>query len=371
MKILFVGRNCNVGGGCTFRYRASLGLLARGHEVSLAAQGGPMAEKFRAAGVKVHTLLPTPFNRFQLKGLLNKGGFDVVHACNPTAGDDVFVASGKRKPRIGFVQSIHGVLPPSVKSAAGNPSLTESDEILCFDRFARESLQKLPGMENRTIRHVPRPVEKRSETVHPQSPPKLTMVSRLSKSKGKTAVAAIEAIDQLQAEYPGLGLHIVGDGSMRGEVQRLCGLLNAKYGKELCQAPGALVDPFPAMTSASGVIGTAYVALEALFHEIPVIASGYEGYGVVTPENLEFAVDCNFGDSWSGDDKKDLHKEITTELMLEGFRSVLGSVSTPQGRADLVEIRERLEQNHSLDEVAKRLEAVYELAIATKAGRSS
>jgi glycosyltransferase involved in cell wall biosynthesis len=371
MKILLVGRNCHVGGGCTFRYRASLGLLARGHEVSLAAQGGPMADKFRAAGVKVHTLLPTPFNRFQLKGLLNHGGFDVVHACNPTAGDDVFMASGKRKPHFGYVQSIHGVLPPSVKSAAGNPSLTQSDEILCFDRFALESLQKLPGMEHRTIRHVPRPVEKRSEKVQQQTPPLLTMVSRLSKSKGKTALAAIEAVDTLQSEYPGLSLHIVGDGSLRGEVQRRCTEVNAKYGKTLCEAPGASVDPFPAMTSASGVIGTAYVALEALFHEIPVIASGYEGYGVVTPENLDFAVDCNFGDSWSGDDKVDLHKEITTELMLDGFRTVLSRAGIPEGRAASAEIRRRLEMNHSLDQVAQRLEAVYALAIAAKERRNS
>lgn len=358
MKILFVGRNCQVGGGCTFRYRASLGLVGRGHQVFLAAQGGEMVSQFQAAGVRFGATLPTPFNRWQLKNLIKREGFDMIHACNSSAGDDVAWVAERLDAPPPWVMSVHGVLPPSVRDASANVSFTRAHQLICFDRFALQSLQNLPGLE-RTVLHVARPVETRP-AASPGDPPHFAMVSRLSKTKGKGALAAIDAIDSLQNEFPGLSLQIVGAGSLFGDVKARCEAVNGKHGKALCQTLGALTDPFPVMAQAVGVVGTAYVALEALFHEIPVVAVGYQGYGIVTPQNLEEAISCNFGDSWFGEDSP--LKPITCALIVEGFRSILTHSVTPEGRADLQIISAQLRRKHSLDAVAKSLEDVYTLA---------
>lgn len=355
MNLLFVGRNCNVGGGATFRLRASLGLLGRGHTVSLAARGGPLQPRFEKAGVTVYRTWITPFNRRQLVGLLKKHRFDVVHVCNSTAGDDVAWAMrklGREAPA--WVLSVHGNLPAYVQ---GNVCLREAGEVMTFDQSALDRLNEIPWMRERNVHMMPRPVEKRDLTVGPTSPPHFVMVSRLSKTKGPAALAAIEAVEQLEGRFPGLSLTIFGDGSMHEAIVARGKELNEKLGREAIKAPGSVTDPFQAMAGAAAVIGTSYVALEALFHAIPVVAAGYEGFGVVDEANLVAAVACNFGDGFPG-----LQPQVTPEFLIAGFERVLMHFSTTEGRAELERMRVRLEQEHSLDAVGARLERIYQKA---------
>lgn len=365
MKILFVLRNLKVGGGTTFLLRAAMGLIARGHQVEVAAQPGEMKGRLQSVGVRVHLLPPTPFNRLQLRALL-KRDFDIVHACNPTAGDDIVWVMRHLSPsksRFAFVLSIHGNLPDYVE---GNVCLREAHEVMTFDQSALNRLNKIEWMRARQVHLISRPVEKRDLTVGPTAPPHLVMVSRLSKTKGPAALAAIEAVEALEPRFPGLSLTIFGEGSARDSIGGRARQLNQKLGREAIHAPGSVTDPFRAMAGAAAVIGTSYVALEALFHAIPVLAAGYEGYGVVDENNLKDAVDCNFGDGFPG-----VQPRVTAQWLLPGFERVLTHFSTPAGRAELERMRARLEANHSLDAVAARLETIYQRARdARKAGRS-
>ena len=354
MKILFVGRNCHVGGGCTFRYRASKGLLARGHEIHLAAQGGPMALKFVEIGVRFHRVLPTPLNRLQLALLLKRERFDIVHACNPTAGDDVLWA--QRFADAPFVVSVHGVLHDHI---TGNECLRQARTVMAFDDSALERLKRIPFLQGREMPRVRRPVEPRDVAGAPDSA-RLVFVSRLSKSKGRGALAAIDAAQVLLSEFPELKLEIVGDGSLHTEVARKAQESNARNGREMVQMHGMLTDPLPVVNGGGGVIGTAYVALEALFHGIPVVAVGYDHYGVITEANFNEAVDCNFGDSLLE------RHEITPSLLEAGMREVLTHFATPEGREEMKRLRHNVERNHSLESVACCLEAIYERALDTK-----
>jgi glycosyltransferase involved in cell wall biosynthesis len=216
-------------------------------------------------------------------------------------------------------------------------------------------------MRQREVPLMPRPVERRDLHVGPTAPPHLVMVSRLSKTKGPAALAAIEAVEQLEPRFPGLSLTVFGEGSLRDAISSRGKILNEKLGREAVKAPGSVTDPFVAMAGASAVIGTSYVALEALFHAIPVVAAGYEGFGVVEAANLDEAVACNFGDGFPG-----LQPEVTPPFLIQGFERVLTHFPTPAGRAELEHIQSRLETMHSLDAVAARLESIYERAIATR-----
>ena len=368
MKILFVGRNCQVGGGSTFRYRASLGLIPLGHQITLVAAKGAMAPDFRALGVR-HVQVPqSPFNRARLITLLRSERFDLIHSVTPTAGDDVAFAlrfvDPKKRPA--WVLSIHGVLPAQVKTASDNPCLLGADEVICFDDFALKRLRSIPGMEHREIHQVPRPVEEHpmpaSAREEALGSKRLVMVSRLSKSKGKTALRALEAVEALLPEFPDLHLKIIGDGSQHADIARRCAELNARVGREIASAPGFLVHPFGEMARARAVIGTAYVALEALFHGIPVVASGYEAFGLVTPQNLDEAVACNFGDGYPG-----LHAEPTRALFEDGFRRILENAFVDED----AQIAERVRARHSIPAVAGRLETIYNLARAKRAATLS
>src|SRR5688500_89063 len=67
MNILFLGRDLRIGGGTTFRLNVSRGLMARGHDVWVAGQPGEMARRLSEAGVHPLRVLPSPFNRWQLR----------------------------------------------------------------------------------------------------------------------------------------------------------------------------------------------------------------------------------------------------------------------------------------------------------------
>jgi len=351
MKILFVGRNCKVGGGCTFRYRSALGLIERGHDVFLAAQGGPMAGRFGAAGVKHYKVLPTPFNRLQLASIMRKEKIELVHACNPTAGDDVVFARRLLKHKPKFVMSIHGNLPDYVK---GNRCLREASQLMTFDQSALDRLRRFDFLKDRPIHLIRRPVERRELPHRSESNKSVVTVSRLSKSKGPVAVAAIEAVVHLQRDYPGLSLTIVGNGTMLRTIRSQAESVNKQLGFPAITVTGMLVDPFPVMAAASCVVGTSYVALEALFHGIPVVAAGYEGYGLVTLDGLEEAIACNFGDGFPG-----IQEKVTKEMLAEGFRQVFEKTATPEGREEYVRIREYLEEHHSVSRTAEALERIY------------
>lgn len=351
MKILYVGRNCKVGGGTTFRYRASLGLVSRGHQVFLLSQDGPVRPQFEALGVRFIKVPVTPFNRLQLITALRREKFDVVHACQTTAGDDVAFALRYVRPRPTFVVSIHSALPESVK---GNDCLREASQLMAFDQGAINRLRRIEFLKDREIHLVRRPVQRRDKTAPPAIPPKIVMVSRLSRQKGPVALAVLDAVVALQSEWPGLSLRIVGGGSLEESIQRRGDEINRQHGRVIVETVGMQVDPFPSTVDAACVVGTAYVALEALFHEIPVVAAGLDAYGVVTLDNLQEAVDCNFGDA-----KPPVHREMNVDLFTEGFRQVLTMTSTPEGREHYRLIRERLEQHHAVERVAERLEQIY------------
>lgn len=354
MKILYVCRSIGIGGIPNVRLRAAHGLIPRGHEIHLLGQSGVMAPEFRKAGVHLHLCGPSPLNRLQLALLLRRERFDLVEADNSTAGEDVLAAfqlaglSGAKRPA--FVVAVHGLFPARITC---DPCLPRTDCVLVFDVSTLTRLRRLEGMADQPIKMVRRPVEAYDFPVQPEAPPHFVFVSRLSKSKAVGARAAIEAIAELEATHPGLHLTIVGEGSQRKELQKLACDLNKRKNRKVVALTGALKEPFPLMARATGVIGTAMVAMEALFHEIPVVAAGYQGYGTITPDNLDEAIECNFGDAVLET------RPITKTLLFDGLKHILTEHDSANEKAALRTIAERLRRDHSEKVVATGLERIY------------
>ncbi len=374
MKILFVCRSINIGGIPNVILRAARGLIERGHEIHVCAQGGVMAPEFRQAGIRLHLTGPTPFNRPSLALLLRRERFDLIHADNSTAGEDVLTAfrwaSLNESKRPAFVVAIHGLFPPRITVDA---CLPRTDRMIVFDTSTTARLRRLEGMTEHPIEMVRRPVQARDvpirdeqlrgEQLRGEQPPHFVLVSRLSKSKSVGAVAAIEAVAELEGAHPGLHLTIVGEGSRRQSLQKLANELNARRHREIVRLVGALKDPFPLMATATGVIGTAMVAMEALFHEIPVVAAGYQGYGTVTPDNLDEAIECNFGDAVLEP------RPISKTLILDGLSHILSTRDSPGEKAALAIVAQRLRRDHSESAVAMGLESIYQETVLAHAAR--
>lgn len=342
MKLLFAARDAKIGGPSTFLARSLRGLSEGAHELHLAAQGGPMRARFESLGVRFHRVWPSPFNRVVLKKLLRAEQFDVVHALNAVVGDDVLAAlPGASK--LPLVVSVHGKLS---EKRANNACLRAASAVVAFDDEAAQSLESFSFLRGTTVHRVPRPVEPRWEPgARPPrgENPTVVVLSRLSKRKSAGAMALLEAAPALKARFPELRIEIVGDGSHAREV-----VARARSVGPWVQWHGALADPFPVLERAHVVVGTAYVALESLFHEIPVVGAGYTGFGLVTLENLDEAIACNIGDS----PRAGLPEIEASWMERDVARALDGEVSSH-------EIAEIVRGRHDYRVTAARLEAIY------------
>lgn len=187
-------------------------------------------------------------------------------------------------------------------------------------------------------------------------------------ARGHTVeVAARNGALKTRLQAAGVRVHLLpptpfsGEGSAREAVGVRAKSPNEKLGREAVKAPGRGTDPFEAMAGAVAVMGTSYAAPEALFFAIPVVAAGYEGYGVVDENNLDDAVACNFGDGFPG-----VQPQVTSEWLMPFFEHILTHFATDAGREELERMRIQLEANHSLAAVVARLEGIYQRAQEAK-----
>ena len=136
----------------------------------------------------------------------------------------------------------------------------------------------------------------RAELQIPEEERLAVIVSRLAWEKTRVVEAAIQAVVNLQGEFP-LHLAIVGGGAHQPLVHAAARLANAAVNKEVVRVIGQRIDPLHCFQAADVVIGTARVALEALSCQRPLIAGGNASYvGYLEPSNLEKAWSVYFGD---------------------------------------------------------------------------
>jgi glycosyltransferase involved in cell wall biosynthesis len=359
MRIMLVGRNAQIGGGSTFRLNIGRGLISRGHEVALAAMGGPMVARYREAGIRYHWVPPFPIFTARLAAAIRSEGVNLVHASNTTAGDLALMAC--RRAGVPLVVSLHNTI---ADHESRHPCLKEARRIIVFDAGAAASAGKFTQeFDTEKIVRAPRPVEHCPADQREISPLHLVYVARLSSRKGKVALSLLEAFASLARESAGARLTILGDGSMRKAVAERAAQVSAATRCPV-EVRGQVVDPLPVMRTAGVVIGAGYAALEAVMQGRAVIGAGFNGFGLVTASNVLDALDCNFGDT--------VHRwNMTPENFLAALRTARDAWKTPSTRMDLWELDRIVAPRHGIPAVAARLEQIYAEAIAVPAGRQA
>lgn len=352
MRILYVGRNAKVGGGTTFRLNIARGLIARGHQVWLAAWPGEVLPRYREAGVQYVWTPPAPWGAPFVMRAIRRYGIDLVHASNTTPGDAATWAC--ERTGTPMILSIHGLLH---RNDRNHRCLKFARKILTFEEAAVERLQKpWSPVEMEKVILLRRPIEHRPQFPSDERHFRIVYVGRLSQRKGRLALSLLEAFRTFSKDVPEARLSIMGDGSLIGEVRRQASRYNRERGETVAEVLGSVPNPSPIVGEAHVVVGASYAALEAIMQGVAVIGAGFWGYGTIDEENLFDAMKPNFGDS-GGD------WEMSPGNFLAELQRLHGAWrSGPRER--YWRLDRLIEQVHSIEAVAGRIERIYRDVLA-------
>ncbi len=318
MKILMTTMAMDIGGAETHILELSRELAARGHDVTVASNGGSYVGQLRECGVR-HVELPLNTKRIPamvrayrgLEKLITEGDFDVVHA---HARIPAFIcALLHRKLSFRFVTTTHGVFKHSLLwrllSRWGQYSLAVSDDI----RDYLIKYYKIP--ENRitvtingidTDKFSPDADTGPVEDIMGRGGKTVLYLGRIDRETAHVAFMLVARAERIASAYPGVRIVVVGGGTAFEELKRKAHEVNRRAGKEIVTLTGPRTDVPRFMAAADVFVGVSRSAMEAMAADTPVVLAGSQGYlGIFDGDKLDDALDTNFCCRGKGDATED------------------------------------------------------------------
>lgn len=333
MKILIFAHRLDVGGTQVNAIELAAALRdSHGHEISIFATPGPM---LALAEEKRLRFLPAPeaadhpsiARIYRLRRVVEVERPDLIHVWDwPQCLDAYFgIYLPARVPMVvtSMAMVVNRELPKSVPTTFGTPELLE--EAAASGRSRLKLIMPPVDVELNS----PAAVDGRQFRVkHGFSDADLVLVcvSRLVEwMKAESLRLTIDAVRRLGRDLP-LNLVIVGDGTSRGEIERLADQVNAELGRRAIRLVGAMIDPRAAYAGADIVVGMGGSALRGMAFEKPVIVLGERGFSApFNPETANFFYHkgiYGLGDGPSGSDR--LTADIAALAMAPDEFSALG-----------------------------------------------
>lgn len=295
MNVLMLGRNAQIGGGNTYKCTVMPPLEALGHHVHLMVGLGPYRKTMeQACAGKVFLNLPgSILVRSQLPGLVRALDIDVVNAHGISATNAA--AAVCQRLGIPLVSHVHGL----INLQEATPGLQAATRVVALNATTGKWVSQVPGVAEKTvISYLPVDATRfRQRNASSAEGFTVAYVARLSKVKSRPAYALMEAVLQLGEQIPGVRLQIVGGRSQVGKVRQRAAEINSMLGRQAVEVTGPRFDVEDVYYNAAVVVGTGYVALEALACGRHVVAAGSAGLiGYLRESNFVAARDANFGD---------------------------------------------------------------------------
>lgn len=309
MKILMVTMGLGIGGAETHILELARELVRRGHDVTVASNGGVYVEELlrsgaRHADVPMHTKRPDAMLRAlaSLNALAAREKYDVIHAHARIPG---FLASMvARRYDIPFVTTFHGTYNPAWYLAAvtrtGERALAVSDDVKeylmrCYGMPEEKIDVTVNGIDTAAFARDPaRRAEASAELGVPEGE-RILAVTRLDRASAWHVFRLIEAMPDIVAQRPAARLVIVGGGDVLDEVRALAASTDAALGGGRVFVAGPRRDIARLLAAADVFVGVSRAAMEAMACEIPVVLSGAQGHlGLYVPAMEAEAVETNF-----------------------------------------------------------------------------
>lgn len=296
MKILVFAHRLDIGGTQVNSIELSACLQDRfGHDVSIFATPGPMAELIRQKGLRYFpaphpSAHPSPARMRALRQVIMSERPDVMHVWDwPQCLDAYFGAFlWTRMPMVvtSMAMVVNRLLPKSVPTTFGTPELVA--------RATASGRPRLTLMMPPVDVHLNSPAAVDGKVFRLQhgfadTDIVLVTVSRLVEwMKAESLRDTIDVVRRLGRDFP-LRFVIVGDGSSLPEIERLAAAANAELGRTAIVLTGAMIDPRPAYAGADIVVGMGGSALRGMAFAKAVVVVGEKGFSApFNPETAEF-----------------------------------------------------------------------------------
>ena len=274
-------------------------LVARGHAVSVASEGGALVSELEECGVR-HLRLPLashkPWNmlfcRLRLRSLVKKGRCDIIHSHSRLAS---LIACGvAKKYHVPFVTTVHARFRLTRLTRAlsrwGDAPIAVSEDLrqYLFESYRIQPplVSVIPNGVDST-RFCPSDERRQGRTV--------LFLSRLDGDSSLGARLLCAVAPRLYAKYPDLRILIGGGGSELAYIRELARRTNFAIGAEIVECVGNISDSAAFLRSGDLFVGVSRAAIEAGMCDLPIILCGDEGYlGRLRDENFERALASNF-----------------------------------------------------------------------------
>ena len=295
MKIVVFAHRLDVGGTQVNAIELTAALRdLHGHDVVIFATPGPMMKFAAEKGLRFlpapeATAHPSPARMRALREVIRDERPDLIHVWDwPQCLDAYYgVYLLKRVPMVVTCMSmvLPRLLPKALPTTFGTPELL--DHAAASGR--RHLKLILPPVDLKLNR--PNAVDAqpfRNEYGINDDDVTLVTVSRLVDwMKVEGLRRTIHVVRTLGRELP-LRFVIVGDGTSRGELERLARETNADLGRTAVVLTGELLDPRPAYAAASIVVGMGGSALRGMAFCKPVVIIGERGFSATfCPETAD------------------------------------------------------------------------------------
>lgn len=298
-----------IGGAETHVVELARELAARGHDVTVASNGGVYVAELTSAGVKhftvpLHSKSPLSMIRSYglLKRLIKTEKFDIVHAHSRIPA---FICGSLAKSMgFRFVTSTHAVFKVNPLLARlsdwGDHTFAVSCDIKQYliDNYntpADNITLTINGIDTERFSGGRDTSGVMEELGLSKDAFRVVYVSRIDNETAMPGFLLCDCAEKLAEAVPGVEIVIVGGGTAFDALSKRAEAVNASLGYNAVRLIGPRTDVADIVSCASVFIGVSRAALEAMSLEIPVVLAGQQGYiGVLNEEMMPLAKLTNF-----------------------------------------------------------------------------
>lgn len=336
-----------IGGAETHVVELSRELAARGHDVTVASNGGVYVPELEGSGVKhftvpLHSKDPGAMIKsyFALKNLIKREQFDIVHAHSRIPA---FICGAlARRMGFRFVTSTHAVFKVgpllSRLSDWGDHTFAVSCDIKQYlmDNYGTPSdniTLTINGIDTERFSHSADPDKTAEELGFVRDAFRVVYVSRIDNETAMPGFLLCNVAEELCREIPELEIVIVGGGTAFDALSKRADEVNSAVGRSVVRLTGPRTDVAKIVSCANVFVGVSRAALEAMSLERPVVLAGQQGYiGVLDAKAMPLAKLTNFTCRGEGMPTGELVRDDILSLyrMNDGERAALGSLGRKQ-----------------------------------------
>ncbi len=360
MRVLVCPHQMGMGGSQLTAIELAAAMRNEGHEVTLYAPDGQLAERATGLGLDRVTA-PDPvgsINTAWIRGLgavVRERRIDLVHAYEWEPCVEAAIGAGvmRRTPVLMSIMAmaVPRFLPRHLPIVVGTPALARQQRAVGRQAFLLEPVVDMSVHRSRDVAAARARWEIPDDTLVVSTVSMLT--TELEKLQGVLALIAM--IDRLAGEYP-VRLLIAGTGEGLEQVCLRAKRVNERHGRPVVHPLGFRADPTDVYEAADIVVGMGGSAIKGLAFGKPLIVQGEAGYWrALRPQNaVTFLHHGWFGSGGAG--ARDLELELRELLDDAVVRTEMGWFG-----------RELVRPRYSLARATRRLNGIYAQVLAERA----